>query len=520
MKSHVILINPSFKLKDGTLVHNLNQKNFPLGLGLLGTILLNNGYSAIIINANIDPNWEERAISELKRNDIAFVGFSCMSSQIYSAISLSKKIKNISPDIPIVFGGVHPTLMPESLVRTPWVDLCVINEGDVSLIPLMNYFNNRTEIEHVPNICTKNKEGIIIKTDVAQLTSFDKLPDRIDDVFYKEDINKYIVNQNINGKKHRRFSILTGLGCNFKCSFCINAITKRKYRPRSAYSIYREIKYLKENYGITFFNFQEEHFFADKSRIFELMSLIENDNDLLGNIAWDSTARVSDIRDDFISVEVLKRIKHCGGDGFGVGGESGSNRMLRILKKGILRKDIIRAVEYCNEAKVTLSFSFVMCWPEETLDDMIETARLIKKVYEIGPYANVPFFQTYRPYPGSIWETDFSSFEDPENIPDDAWRFQSVEKIRSLNIENADRVYKLVSSSQFLAYSGIGMRTRRGKWSYWSYKNVIKYMLYRVVFAAGYILYRVCSWRIENNNFKFYIEGPLLSYLRNHFIQY
>ena len=505
MKSHAVLVNPSFKLKDGTLVHNLNQKDFPLGLGLLGTILLNNGYSVVIINANIDSGWEEKAVSELKRNDIAFVGFSCMSSQVYSAISLSKRIKNISPAMPVVFGGVHPTLMPESLVRTPWVDICVINEGDASLIPLMNYFNDKAKIEDVPNICTKNKEGSIIKTAVAQLTSFDKLPDRIDDVFYKEDISRYIFNLNIDGKQHRGFSILTGLGCNFRCAFCINAITKRKYRSRSAYSIYREIKHLKSNYDITFFNFQDEHFFADKSRIFELMSLIENDKDLLGNIAWNSSIRVSDIRDDYISVEVLKRIKRCGGDGFGVGGESGSDRMLKILKKGILRKDILRAVEYCNEAKVELSFSFVMCWPEETLDDMLETARLIKKIYESGPYANVPYFQTYRPYPGSIWEKDFSSFEDPENIPDDAWKFQSVEKIRLLNISNAERLYRLVSSSQFLAHSGIGIHLKRGGWTY---KNVIKN-----------ILFCICGWRIENNNFKFYIEGPLLAYLRNNFIR-
>jgi len=505
MKSHVVLVNPSFKLKDGTLVNNLNQKDFPLGLGLLGTILLNNGYSVIIINANIDPDWEKKAIAELKRNDIAFIGFSCMSSQIYSAIGLSKRIKSISPDIPIVFGGVHPTLMPESLVRTPWVDICVINEGDASLIPLMNYFNDKIKIEDVPNVCTKNKEGGILKTGFAQLTSFDKLPDRIDDVFYKEDISKYILNINIDGKERKGFSILTGLGCNYRCAFCINAITKRRYRSRSANSIYREVKYLKNNYDITFFNFQDEHFLADKSRVFELMGLIENDKDLLGNIVWNSSVRVSDIRDDYINVEVLKRIKSCGGDGFGVGGESGSDRMLKILKKGILRKDIIRAVEYCNEAKVKLSFSFVMCWPEETLDDMLETARLIKEMYESGPYANVPYFQTYRPYPGSIWEKDFSSFEDPETIPDDTWRFQFVEKIRLLNIPNAERIYRLVSSSQFLAHSGVRVRL---KWGEWTCKNITKY-----------ILFRICGWRIENNNFKFYIEGPLLSYLRNHFIR-
>jgi len=506
MKSHVILINPSFKLKDGTCVRSIQQKDFPLGLGLIGTILSKKGYSASIINANVDPRWEDRVLFELERKDIAFVGFSCMSSQIYSAITLSKTIKKRFPETPIVFGGVHPTLMPESLVRTPWVDLCVLNEADASVVPLMDYFNGRTEIERVPNICAKNKDGSLLRTARAPLTPFEKLPDRIDDVFYRESINNYILNIKIDGKERRGFSILTGLGCRFRCSFCINVITDRRYRPRPARSIYEEIKYLKQKYGITFFNFQEEHFFSDKVRTFDLLSLIEGDDDLYGKIAWNATIRVSDIGDDYINVGVLKRIKACGGDGFGVGGESGSDRVLKILNKGIVREDILRAVEYCNKAHVTLSFSFVMCWPGETPAEMLETGRLIKKIYEMGPYANVPFFQTYRPYPGSLWETDFSKFQEPENIPDDVFRFQSVEKIKSLNANNAETVYKVVSSSQFLAHSGMGM-----------------YGAQKTMSLLGLLkncLWRVCSWRIENNQFNFYIEGPLLRFLRKIFLQY
>ena len=108
MKSHVVLVNPAFMLKDGTVIGTIAQRDFPLGLGLLATILIDNGYTAEIINANAHSDWRRRTLAALAREDIAFVGFSCMSSQAYSAIGLAKAIKAQFPSVPVVFGGVHP----------------------------------------------------------------------------------------------------------------------------------------------------------------------------------------------------------------------------------------------------------------------------------------------------------------------------------------------------------------------------------------------------------------------------
>ena len=506
MKSHVVLVNPAFMLKDGTVIGTIAQRDFPLGLGLLATILIDNGYTAEIINANAHSDWRRRTLAALAREDIAFVGFSCMSSQAYSAIGLAKAIKAQFPSVPVVFGGVHPTLMPESIARSPSIDYCVVGEGDAVVLPFMNYLNDKIPLDQVPNICRSNEDGSVTTTSRAALSTFDSLPDHLDETLYSHDIERYVLDRTIDGEELRGFSILTGLGCNYRCSFCINSITKRKYRCMPAHSIVKQMKWLKERYGIRFFNFQEEHFFGDKARLYALLELIEKDPDLFGQIAWNATIRVSDIRDGFVDVELLKRLKAAGGNDFGVGGESGSDRMLKALHKGILRKDIIRAVKFCNEAQVTLSFSFVMLWPGETFEDRVETARLIHEMYEMGPYARVPFFQTYRPYPGSLWESDLSRFEDPESIPDDTWRFQAIEKIKDLPIKNASMTYRLVNSTQVLCICGATRHVKRGALMLRSH--------------LAHAIYEVCSWRIRSSNFRFYFEEPLLSFIRSRFAQY
>lgn len=505
-KSHVVLVNSSFLLNDGSTVANINQKNFPLALGLLATILSNKGYSVDLVNANIQQNWEEIVLEAVTRFDIAFVGFGCMSSQVYSALKLSKEIKLRHPEVAIVFGGVHPTLVPESLVRTPWVDYCVVGEGDAVVVPLMDYLNGNCDITSVPNICTVDPHGNIMTTFTAALSSFDILPDAIDDSFYRNSLEEYVIDFRVGQRLYRGFSILTGLGCKYRCAFCINTVTKRTYRSRTAQSIYREMKYLYITYQINFFNFQEEHFFGDRERLLELLELIENDPLLFSRITWNTSIRVSDICDDYVNVELLKRIRASGGYGFGAGGESGSDRMLKKLRKGIKRKDIIRAVEFCNEAQVTISLSFVMLWPEETFADMVETAKLIDVVYEAGPYANVPYFQTYRPYPGSIWERDLSKYEDPENLPDNIWRFQAIDSIRKMQIVNAESIYRLVCTTQFICLAG---QTK--------YSKVDRGLLKKAVFK---LLYRVSKWRIETVNFSWYLEGPLLAYALKKGTQY
>lgn len=480
----ILLINPAFVFNSNAIKRR-DQNDFPLNLGLLASVLLNNNYKVRIINANTTPNWQEVILQIIDAENILYIGFTVMSSQVKPALTLAKKIKT-EKNIPILFGGVHSTLMPESLLKTGLVDFCNINEGDKTVIALAKHLKGEIPLEQVPNIATL-KDGKLAKTAEAEPTPFIELPKRIEVSLYKEDIDEYA---------KYPFPLLTGLGCNYKCAFCINTIVKRKYRAKSAKAIYDEIKGLYKEYKITQFVFQDEHFFYDKARFFDLLYLIENDKEIYKKITWETTARATDIREDYLNVNLLKRIKRAGCKGLGVGGESGNKRVLRELRKGITPEDMRRAAKYCNEARININFSFVMLWPSETALEMLETARIINELLEIGEYVAVPYFQTYRPYPGSIWEQDLSKFEDPEKIPAELWRMQLITKDKLAAFKDSDLVYNIILTTQVLcncAKEPPGNRLKK---------------------AIAKTIYAMCQKRIGTGNFKGFIEKPILSYIQ------
>jgi radical SAM superfamily enzyme YgiQ (UPF0313 family) len=501
----VVFINPGFELSDSESIIRLNYNDFPLNLGLLASCLIEVGYTAEIINANIHLNWEDRVITALSRVDVAFVGFTCMSSQAGPAINICKKIRSMFPDVLIVFGGVHPTLVPESLLRTKQVDLCIVGEGDVSIVKIVDYANGRMSLESIPNLVAIDKDGKVVKTAIAPLTCFDNLPSMNHPALFADDIEKYIKKIPTSDGIINGFSILTGLGCNYQCAFCINHILKRSYRTKPARSIYNEIKYLFSEHNIRFFIFQEEHFFGDKPRLFQLLEFIENDPELYGKIKWTTTIRVTDINDNYVDVSLLKRFVVAGCVGFGTGGESGSNKILRAIRKGSTCADILRAAKYCNEANLSLAFSFVMLWPPEEVSDMIETAQIIDKILHMGEHATVPYFQTYRPYPGSVWEPDISRFIDPEAIPIDTWRMQFIDKQRLLRFKDPDYVYNVILVTQAMCHIS-------GRF------NGLRRFLPRQLIRMA--LLRLCSWRIRHKSFKYLFEKSLLLKVQNQFTQF
>ncbi len=501
MKTHVVFINPGFSLENSEIIRRKNYNDFPLNLALLATHLLDKGYTSEIQNANIHADWAERTLRALERTDVAYAGFSCMSSQVKSAIDLCKKIRERFPSLPIVWGGVHPTLLPETLVRTLWVDYCVVGEGDAVVEPLIDLANGKIGVGEVPNLVYRKSDGSIGRTPKAPQTTFERLPTRMHESLYRQDKEKYIAEIEIAGGRFRQFSVLTGLGCKYHCAFCINHVTRRAYRSKPASSIHQEMKFLKDNFGINFFVFQEEHFFSDRSRLLELLDLIERDGELFGKIRWTTTVRVSDIREDYLDVSLLRRIAKAGCTGLGTGGESGSDRVLKLLRKGTTRKDILRAARFCNDAGLMLSFSFVMLWPGETPEEMSETAKLIDEILRMGPYAHIPYFQTYRPYPGSIWEPDLSRFENPESLPDDVWRFQMVDPDRVAAFPNPRHVYRMITTTQILCLAGDIRRS--------SARPVHK--------AIGDLLFHMCSLRIRRNDFRLFLEKPAYTFLRKRF---
>lgn len=165
----------------------------------------------------------------------------------------------------------------------------------------------------------------------------------------------------------------TSRGCPFDCVFCsVGSIWSRKYRCFSAQRIIEEVKYLVEKYNVKGIYFREDNFTLNKDRVVEFCEGLLSQS---VNIKW-----VCETRVDTLSYELLELMGKSGCKGLYFGIESGSQRMLDFMKKGITIEEVEKAFNWCNELGIESHASFVVGVPTETAEERKQTVEFSKKI--------------------------------------------------------------------------------------------------------------------------------------------
>jgi radical SAM superfamily enzyme YgiQ (UPF0313 family) len=159
-----------------------------------------------------------------------------------------------------------------------------------------------------------------------------------------------------------------------------------------------EIAALVDRYKITAVTFNDENFFGSKDRFFEFLDAIQRRE---FRISWRGNARANYFSEDYLSATCVEKMRAAGCALLQIGAESGSQRILNLLKKDITVEQIVRSAEYTGRAGLAASFSFMMGIPGETPEEVNETLRLAGRLLELNPLAYIIGPQVYRPYPGS-----------------------------------------------------------------------------------------------------------------------
>jgi anaerobic magnesium-protoporphyrin IX monomethyl ester cyclase len=193
----------------------------PLSLLYIASILKQDHFNVRILDMRIE-DFRGQSIG-----DPLFVGISCMSGmQIKYALEIAKFVKNQKPLCPIVWGGVHPTLLPEQTISNEYVDIVVRGEGELIVREIANQLSNNLPIESVKGISFK-KAGKIMNNPDGDVIALDLIP--IDLPYNLLEIEKYP------SVKSGRFHIQTSRGCPHRCGFCYNiSFNKSRWRGKSA----------------------------------------------------------------------------------------------------------------------------------------------------------------------------------------------------------------------------------------------------------------------------------------------
>jgi len=387
----VLLLNPPLSTKQRyDAFSGIANVTPPLGLCSLASSLRIRGHRVSILDAAAREMGLEACVKTILETSPTHVGITTATASIHSAAQVARRLKELSPGITIIVGGPHLSALPEqTMAMFPQFDFGVAGEGEITAVELLEALERRAGLEATQGVVYRN-DGSVRATGPRQpLDDLDRLPMPAWDLLpnltthYSPTLNAY--------KRWPSTSLVTSRGCPNQCIYCGSFVFGNRYRSHSASYVIRMMLHLKTHYGIRDIYFHDDTFMVDKARLEELcMSMRQNAVDM----TWACFGRVADVRQS--DLPLLRRMKEAGCWQISFGVESGSDAILKILKKGITTARVREAVSVAKRAGISVNGFFILGSPGETAETIEETLRLIKT----GDFDTV---QTsyFTPFPGT-----------------------------------------------------------------------------------------------------------------------
>ena len=398
-KLKILLIDPPFYR-----IFGFYNRYFPIGVTIIGTVLRDMGHDVVVYDAdcndkptnmdysrlpekyrlyldsfhdNNNPVWGE--VKETIQNiNPDVVGISIWTTFAASAFHIAKIVKVINPSCLVILGGPHATIKADEILNiSPDVDYVVRGEGEVTINELIQHIAIGMPALSSINGLSYKKNGEIKHTLSREMTkNLDKFPFPDRTLLMNE--KKY--------NSEDMGLIMTSRGCPYGCTYC--ATDTRRVGYRSIENVLEEIRIVKEKYGTTQVSFKDDSFTVNRKRVEELCDKLINEKMAIN---WECNTRVNLINED-----LLKKMKKAGCNSIKVGIESGSERILKMMDKGITHDQVRRAAELFKKVGIHWTGFFMIGVPGETVDDIYKTLNFM---YEVKPdFASIG---VYEPFPGT-----------------------------------------------------------------------------------------------------------------------
>lgn len=296
-----------------------------------------------------------------------------MSPTYTLAKDIARISKEINPEIKVVIGGPHPSVMPEHALSDNNVDVAVIGEGEYTVLDLVKSFDEQKKLSDVNGIFYKTPEGIKRTPKREYINNLDELPFPARDLLEM----KYYLSKVMEFPFIHPFTHLVALrGCPFNCYYCqptARDMFGAKVRYRSPENIVDEMELITNEYNIGAINIGGDTVTMDKKWFHSLCDkIIERNID----VNWYIGTRV-----DLVDREMLQHMKKAGGYYIVFGVESGSKRILDdIMHKGTSIEQTVNAFKLCREIGIMARANLMFGSPTETKYDVMKTYQLLKEI--------------------------------------------------------------------------------------------------------------------------------------------
>jgi radical SAM superfamily enzyme YgiQ (UPF0313 family) len=332
----------------------LNQP--PLGLLYIGAMLESDGHNVEILDYYMENITREKLEKYLLSSDA--VGMTVLTDDYKAAAEISKMIKEIDPNIPIIIGGPHCTfLQKRSLKDIPYADICVVGEGEYVILDLVKYFKGEKKLADIHGIHYRNNGTINSGKQLKVINNLDDLPFPARHLVDKYDYGNFSCGYKF---KKRVTALVSSRGCPFHCRFCTrysNVIKEWGFRQRSAENVAKEIQELDGRYRTALI--VDDNFLADNKRAHKILDmLLEKGNNV--------ELMIEGARVDSANRELYQKMKKANVKYIGYGIESGNQDVLDFYRKNFTIKQVKEAVSLAREMNFFINATFILGAPIET----------------------------------------------------------------------------------------------------------------------------------------------------------
>jgi radical SAM superfamily enzyme YgiQ (UPF0313 family) len=411
----------------------------PLELICVGSPLVRAGYRVRIIDQRVQPDWRETLIGELANQPICVGVTSTTGPQLRHALEVSQVVQSHG-DVPVVWGGIHATLLPEQTLERPEIDYVVQGEGERTLEELVAALEKREPVGDIPGVWRK-ESGRILHGPPRPFIDLNAEPFL---EYGLVDVSQHT--RTVFGVK--RLSFATSRGCSAPCAFCYSTVVhRRRFRALSADVTLEHIKEFTRRYGVRGLRPTDANFFHDLDRARAILEgVVRQKLDVVFtrlHIRFDTLKRLSD--DD------LTLFERAGVRCLAMGIESGSERIRGLLHKPIDEEELHALNVRLRRFSIMPVYFFMIGFPTETPTDLKATVDLFMKLPADNPKVYVSV-NVYAPYPGTeLFDLAVSEGLKPPTRMEDWFSFS----YRNLGAHGAwlsDSMRKTVEMLDFCAF--------------------------------------------------------------------
>jgi len=361
---NVMLISPPLSVeKQAGSLKGIANVLPTMGIGYIAALLEKHGIGVRVFDYIGEPKTFDGMLQDISDESPDIIGITSTILTISTAHELSKEIKKRFPRIPLVIGGPQLCSAPEATMKDGSYDIGVIGEGETTMLELVKaLIDGRDDLTGIKGLVLKKGAELVFNASRSYIEDLDTLPFPARHLYPSLDKYRPVPASYI---KKPVGLMISSRGCPYQCIFCDRKVFGNRFRAHSPKYVVNEMENVIKIHGAREIRFMDDTFTLDIKRVDAICDEIFKRGI---KVPWTCLTRVNTV-----NLDILKKMKRAGCWQVIYGIESGDQKMLDIIKKGVTVEENERGIVLAKKAGLNVRATFVFGLPGETLGTIKNT---------------------------------------------------------------------------------------------------------------------------------------------------